>query len=275
MAMYALATVPLITKITANGCKQICYADDAASGRKLILIRTWWQQIIDIGPKYGYHPNQSKSWLIVKPKHLNQAQHLFNDTGIRITTEGHHYLGTALGESNSLRQLPHSKVESWKQEIERLSLIAETQPLAAHAAFTHWVIVRWTYISRCNGHLSQFISSLKNTNDSQFILAITKRPPTLNLMRSLFAFLTCLGGLGIIEPASLDKEYKNLPRVSQPLITRVVQQSHELVDVCEQQQSIKYSVKHLKEQETKLDAETLTSKFSNDLKCTVDLSSQN
>ena len=58
MAMYALATIPLITKITANGCKQICYADDAASGRKLFLIRKWWQQIIDIGPKYGYHPNQ-------------------------------------------------------------------------------------------------------------------------------------------------------------------------------------------------------------------------
>ena len=58
MAMYALATIPLITKITANGCKQICYADDAASGRKLFLIRKLWQQIIDIGPKYGYHPNQ-------------------------------------------------------------------------------------------------------------------------------------------------------------------------------------------------------------------------
>ena len=93
-------------------------------------------------------------------------------------------------------------------------------------------------------------------------------------MRSLFALLTCLGGLGIIESASHDKEYKNLPRVTQPLIPRVVHQSHELVDVCEQQQSIKYSVKHLNEQETKLDAKTLTSKLSNDLKCRVDLSSQ-
>ena len=59
-----------------------CYADDAASGRKLFTIRKWWQRIIDIGPKYSYHPNQSKSWLIVKPKHLNQAQHLFSDRGI-------------------------------------------------------------------------------------------------------------------------------------------------------------------------------------------------
>ena len=44
--------------------------------------------------------------------------------------------------------------------------------------------------------------------------------------------------------------------------------------VCEQQHSIKYSVKRLKEQETKLDAETLTSKHSNDLKRAVDLSSE-
>ena len=47
-----------------------------------------------------------------------------------------------------------------------------------------------------------------------------------------------------------------------------------MVDVCEQQQSIKYSVKRLKEQETKLDAETLTSNLSNDLKRAVDLSSE-
>ena len=53
-----------------------------------------------------------------------------------------------------------------------------------------------------------------------------------------------------------------------------------MVDVCEQQKSIKYSVKRLKEHETKrdaetkLDAETPTSKLSNDLKRTGDLSSE-
>ena len=83
-----------------------------------------------------------------------------------------------------------------------------------------------------------------------------------------------MGGLGIIESALLDKEYKSVLRVTQPLISRVVQQIHELVDVCEQQQSIKYSVKRLKEQETKLDAETPTSKLSIDLKRAVDLSSE-
>ena len=103
---------------------------------------------------------------------------------------------------------------------------------------------------------------------------ITKRSPTLNRMRSLFPLPTRLGGLGIIESASLDKEYKNILRATQPLISRVVQQSHELIDVCEQQQSIKYLVKRLKEQETKLDAETLTSKLSNDLKRAVDLSTE-
>ena len=58
------------------------------------------------------------------------------------------------------------------------------------------------------------------------------------------------------------------------MINRVVQQSHELVDACEQLQSIKYLVKRIKAHETKLDAETLTLKLSNDLKRTVDLSSE-
>ena len=47
-----------------------------------------------------------------------------------------------------------------------------------------------------------------------------------------------------------------------------------MVDVCEQQKSIKYLVKRLKEHETKLDTETLTWKLSNDLKRTGDLSSE-
>ena len=39
MAMYALATVPLIYKVKANGLRQVWYADDAAGGGKLASLR--------------------------------------------------------------------------------------------------------------------------------------------------------------------------------------------------------------------------------------------
>ena len=41
MAMYALATVPLMDKVKTNGLRQVWYADDAAGGRKLASLRQW------------------------------------------------------------------------------------------------------------------------------------------------------------------------------------------------------------------------------------------
>ena len=79
---------------------------------------------------------------------------------------------------------------------------------------------------------------------------------------SLFALPTRLGGLSTIKPASLDKGYKNSLKVTQALISRIIQQRHELGDECEQQRSIKDSVKRLKEHDTKLASETLTLKLS-------------
>ena len=40
------------------------------------------------GPKLGYNPNASKSWLVVKPQAEEKAREIFGGTGINITTKG-------------------------------------------------------------------------------------------------------------------------------------------------------------------------------------------
>ena len=77
MAMYALATVPLIDKVKTNGLRQVWYADDAAGGRKLASLRQWWNNLSSLGPKFGYLPNYCKSWLIVKPERFKEAKRNF------------------------------------------------------------------------------------------------------------------------------------------------------------------------------------------------------
>ena len=54
----------------------------------------------------------------------------------RFSTEGERYLGGAVGTS-FIRQYVKRKVECWVSELEKLSTIAETQPHAAYAAYTH------------------------------------------------------------------------------------------------------------------------------------------
>ena len=66
MAMYAVAIAPLIHRLADENLKQVWFADDASAGGRLQHIKNWWDNISQIGPEYGYFPNASKTWLIVK-----------------------------------------------------------------------------------------------------------------------------------------------------------------------------------------------------------------
>ena len=88
MAMYAIAIIPLINRLKEDDVKQIWYADDAAAVGKLSDVKTWWDRLIEIGPDYGYYPNASKTWLIVKEHKHSEPVPVFEGTEIVITTDG-------------------------------------------------------------------------------------------------------------------------------------------------------------------------------------------
>ena len=51
---------------------------------------------IDLSPDYGYYPNASNMWLIVKDVNLEEATIMFEGTGVAITAEGKRHLGAAI-----------------------------------------------------------------------------------------------------------------------------------------------------------------------------------
>ena len=85
MAMYAIAITPLINRLESTGIKQVWYADDATAGGDLTCLRAWWDRISEMSPEYGYHPNASKTWLIVKEANFEEVTTLFQGTGVSIT----------------------------------------------------------------------------------------------------------------------------------------------------------------------------------------------
>ena len=71
-----------------NTTKTAAYADDLTAVGTVMPLRNWWEMLCRLGPKFGYFPEGSKSWLIVKEKEVQKAQSVFKDTNIKITTEG-------------------------------------------------------------------------------------------------------------------------------------------------------------------------------------------
>ena len=85
--MYAIGTLPLIYQLEDGSIRQVWYADDASAAGRLDNLKSWWDQIVKIGPEYGYFPKASKTWLNVKDSVYEKATSVFQDTGVSIMIE--------------------------------------------------------------------------------------------------------------------------------------------------------------------------------------------
>jgi hypothetical protein len=140
----------------------VWFADDASAAGKLSGVKDWWNNISKIGPEYGYFPNADKTWLVVKERHFEKSKQLFQDTGVKISQEGKRHLGSAIGTRSFVENYVEEKVLTWKEELERLSDIAMSQPQAAYAAFMHGFKSKWTYLARTTPNIDILLASLEH-----------------------------------------------------------------------------------------------------------------
>ena len=70
--------------------------------------------------------------IITKDEHHKQAEDLFAQQGINISTHGRKHLGAAIGQEDFVIKTVKSKVEDWRKELTTLSDIARTKPHAAY-----------------------------------------------------------------------------------------------------------------------------------------------
>ena len=119
MTIYAIAIIPLVLMLVEqasqanNTTKTAAYADDLTATGTIIRLRNWWDVLCRMGPKFGYFPEGSKSWLIVK----NKDQSAFKDTNIKITTEGQRHLGAIIGSETFKQKYIQEKIDQWIKEL--------------------------------------------------------------------------------------------------------------------------------------------------------------
>ena len=227
MAIYAIGTLPLAGKMTfVSTSSQIWFADDAAAGGNLSSLLHFWRGLLDEGPKYGYYPNATKTWLVTKDDHLMAANDIFGATGVCITSAGHPYLGTPLGSAAYSSAFLSTKVIEWVAELNCLSDIATTQPQAAYAAFIHGLRGRWTFLCRTVGDNSSFLQPLEEVIRLRFLPCLLGRDSPSDVERELLALPTRFGGLGLLNPIECcSTEYEGSLHLSDALTSAIIQQS--------------------------------------------------
>ena len=275
MAMFALATLPLMNKLSRD-VKQCWYADDASAGGELQHIKVWWDGLSQMGPQYGYFPNPEKTWLVVKEEHYEAANATFAGSGIQLTRLGRQYLGSAIGSTAFSEAFVKMKVEGWVYEIEQLSLIAKTHPHAAYAAYTHGLSHRWKFLLRTIPNVLDLLTPLETAIRHSLIPSITGKSDLNDHMRRIMALPTRLGGLGLDNPQSeSESEYSASCNVCLPITDLIIQQSGQLnPDTLEKQRQARSVVRQEKRQAAAEDTRLLLEELPDDTKRMVNLAAE-
>ena len=254
------------------------YADDAAAAGKLSCLRDWWDKLSLLGPKFGYYPNASKSWLITKESaFLSDANTIFAHTGVNITSRGRPYLaiGAAIGTREFVASHVNSKVEEWISSIQHLALIAKSQPHAAFSALMHGLSSKWTYISRTTPNISDLLLPLDNAIRSLLLPELTGQPPPSDLLTRLFALPARLGGLGIKIPSmASEREYQSSLQATSAPSNNILQTDKYTEDTLTAQLHAKSSIRSNNSSHNSNTAKSICSLLPESLKKAVSLAQE-
>ena len=103
MSIYAIAIIPLVLMImeimsasSDNANKMVAYADDFTAGGTIKDLKYWSEPLCELGPKLGYYPEVSKTWLIFKNDIYDIANTTFKSTKINVTSNRKRNLGSVI-----------------------------------------------------------------------------------------------------------------------------------------------------------------------------------
>ena len=232
MAIYAIAIIPLIMMIIeatshlpSTRTRVVAYADDFSAAGSVENLVYWWQTLCDLGPKFGYYPQASKSWLIVKPTVMTKAKRMFEGTHIQITQNGKRHLGAIVGSLAYRNEFLSEKVNRWYNEIRLLSEIARIEPQAAYSCFVSGYKHKFTYCMRTIPNIGDLLKPIDEIILTKFIPAITGGIVINDLERKLISLPVKYGGLGLPVYSELsDREYENSILITEHLRNNIIQQ---------------------------------------------------
>ena len=172
MSMYAIGILPLILRLKQLAL-HIWYADDSSAAGAIKSLRKWWDELQKVSPSFGYFPNPSKCLLVVKEQWLPEAQAVFGDTGIQLTSARGRYLGSVIGVTFFKEAFVREKVDQWVRELEKLADVAASQPQAAYSALVFSLKHKGSFLARTTRGISEMLHPVEYVICQKVIPAIT------------------------------------------------------------------------------------------------------
>ena len=133
---------------------------------------------------------------------------------------------------------------SWVAEIAKLCKIAESQPYAAFAAFTHGVSSKWSYMSQVVPDIGHLLQPVEDVVRNVFLPILTGRQGLTDDERELISLPARLGGLGVANAVKdADVAHRFSLQVSGPLCALVALQTSSVGNVAVEQHKAKAEIR--------------------------------
>ena len=242
MIFYSLGLTPVVRALDTlikklpDKIQQCWLADDASAVGNVEGLKVWFDKLTDMGEKYGYLVNESKTWIVLKNESLvEKAKEVFKNTRIKFTTVGKRYLGSYISAGNieycqnsepcqTQDEYCQSKVSDWCEELEKLCYIAKSNPHAAYCAYIHSFQHKYTYFFRTMEGFEKHLEPLDNLITYGFLPTLfgSALTPT---ERELVALPLRFGGMGITIPSEKAvRDFKSSMFVTSGLVKEIKEQ---------------------------------------------------
>ena len=275
MAMYAVATMPLLRKAQTPSAKQVWFADDGTSRGKLTGLKSWWDSLTSCGPDFGYDINAPNlGWLSNLTTMIEPRKSSLTVTGVNITAAGGRHLGAALGSKPFVAKYLEEKIARWTSEVKTLAKFAVTQPHASYAAFTHGLSSHWTYLCRTMPGVAPLLQPVEDIIRTELIPAMLGCGAPGDPERAMLALPARLGGLGLTNPVHLTDCYDHSVKLTAPLAEQIKEQTPFLGDIPAEKQLIKQQIHQQRRAAQVTEANRLKASLTQSLQRSVSLAAE-
>ena len=115
---------------------------------------------------------------------MAQAQHIFDGTGIQVTSAGRPYLGAPLSSLDFITDYMQDRTSEWVQDLYHMSSFAATQPHAAFAVFVHGFLSKLNYYLWTTPNINDLLSPLQLAICQKFLPTVIPNPYRVRIVQS-------------------------------------------------------------------------------------------